>query len=184
MKVSILVLAGLATFQLYANVYSVERTVRLKIFSFSVPIARSATSGKGNNISTTAVPDLGARRKESAGRSPGVMKALWDRVNRHLDWLRSSTDGENSSTPAESRAKLPVCNVTPPGLGESPSHTPSLAIERSRVRVSGGRFAQIKTKQRAKGESRLQTENRVIKLATAESVINGMHYLNITQNFH
>ena len=128
MKVSILVLAGLAAFQLYVNVFSVERTVRLKTFSFSVPISRSATSGKGNNISTMAVPDLGARRKESAGRSPGVMKALWDRVNRRLDWLRSSTDGENSSTPAEPRAKLPVCNVTSPGLGESPSYTPSLAF--------------------------------------------------------
>ena len=126
MKVSILVLAGLATFQLYINVFSVERTVRLK--TFSVPIARSATSGKGNNISTMAVPDLGARTKESAGRSLGVMKALWDRVNCHLDWLRSSTDGENSSTPAEPRAKLPVCNATSPGLGESPSHTPSLAF--------------------------------------------------------
>ena len=126
-KVSILILAGLATFQLYVNVFSVERTVRLKTF-FSVPITRQATSGKGNIISTTAVPDLGATRKELAGGGPGVVKALWDRVSRHLDWLRSSTDGKNSSTRAETRAKLPVCNVTSPDLGESHSHTPSLAF--------------------------------------------------------
>ena len=45
---------------------------------------------------------------------------------------------------------------------------------------------QIKTKERLKGESsrlcKLQMENRILQIATAHCVINGVYCLNITQN--
>ena len=61
-----------------------------------------------------------------------------------------------------------------------------LKVKQVRVTCRSESVKQIETKQRMKGESphlcKLQMESRVLQIAKADSVINGVYCLNVTQN--
>ena len=127
MKVSIFIFTCLALSQLYINIVNVSRALGFEHLSASSPllVARQGTSSKGD-ISTAAVSshlkDVYMRERELEGLNSSVIQmmrnAVRDQVSRHFGWLGLWTE-EMDTSQVDLRAKLPVCNSTPPGLGKA-----------------------------------------------------------------